>query len=353
LIEVSATVFQPLILDSTGDRGLMTLSELLGLDDRLPIHPTYALGSVLRIARAPRQELPLRRYVSRKKHDEAVEVIGFSSTCEFSDAQIRDWAPEVYARNPDTVYRFAEEFLIRALHFRIGDLAIATNIARPGSVLFEEAISQRATNLSQDGQAFSWAFREIVEYIHSRGWPPLGEIELPTVVNWLENLPGYSMGKAKGRVSRAVGALSYLIEGRPSDHGQVDLVWALLGLEALYGFGNQGLRAQLTDKTEVLLGPRVSDKKHFGAIYDYRSRFIHGDIDFPPCYRLFEDPESDDDFASQTYECWTIASAVLLSSLQELVRRNASNLEFRYTVSTSEASPKLDKSTDSLTLQSP
>lgn len=334
MITVSASVFQPLILDSSEGRGQKIVSELVELDDKLSIHPAYALGSTLRIAQISAMDRAgrLDRIVSRIKHDELVEVLGFSATCHFSESSIREWAPDAYVQEPQSLHRFSEEFLIRALHFRIGDLAIATNIARPGAVQFEKAISQRGTKLSKDGQAFSWILGEIQHHAESKGWPPLRALELSSVVNWMANLPGYSSGTSKGRVSRALSALSYIVEGRPSDHSQVDLVWALLGLEALYGFGNQGLRAQLTEKTEVLLGPRQSDKKHFGAMYDYRSRFIHGDLDFPPSYRLFEDPEGDDEFAFQTYECWTVASAVLISSLQELVRRNAFDLEFGYAV---------------------
>lgn len=56
------------------------------------------------------------------------------------------------------------------------------------------------------------------------------------------------------------------------------------GLEALYCQGNSNLPGQLNVKSTLLLGDRVSFKKDFNKMYDYRSRFVHGDLNFQDQY---------------------------------------------------------------------
>ena len=74
-------------------------------------------------------------------------------------------------------------------------------------------------------------------------------------------------------------ALSYAAPGSVDSESSLNLAWVLLGLEALYCTGNVGLREQLVAKSELVLGPRVENKKAFGAMYDFRSRLLHGDMD--------------------------------------------------------------------------
>ena len=90
----------------------------------------------------------------------------------------------------------------------------------------------------------------------------------------------------RGRVGRAISASSYLIKQQAYDVSPVDLVWALLAIEALSATGNEGLKNQLMTKSELLLGKRFAYKKRFQRIYDFRSRFVHGDIDFGVEYSL-------------------------------------------------------------------
>jgi hypothetical protein len=115
-----------------------------------------------------------------------------------------------------------------------------------------------------------------------------------------------------------------------SSTSSIDLVWILLGLEALYSKGNVGLKEQLLGKTEALLGPRTENKKAFGTVYDFRSRFLHGDVDLPLRFTEFDAVQKYEDFHVELSRNEHLALAVLLSTLQWMVSRNATELVFEY-----------------------
>lgn len=160
------------------------------------------------------------------------------------------------------------------------------------------------------------------------GWPPTRVLPLREVLAWMEDVPGWNRGFGQGRVGRAVAAFSHIVSlrgGFDAEH----LLWALMGLEALYAYGKEGLRAQLVAKSQVLLGPPTSDKKRFGKMYDYRSRLVHGDLDLPFAGRRLSDDEARH-FTHETDESGRLATVVLLASIQALIARNWHALEFDY-----------------------
>jgi hypothetical protein len=101
-------------------------------------------------------------------------------------------------------------------------------------------------------------------------------------------------------------------------------------LEAIYAEGASGLRQQLVAKTHALFGPPQTHKKAFGSMYDFRSRFVHGDVDFPLAY-----DQRDYDQLGFTEEVETaieVALAVLLATLQAMARSGSHRLTFTYVV---------------------
>lgn len=102
----------------------------------------------------------------------------------------------------------------------------------------------------------------------------------------------------------------------------------MLGLEALYARGTDGIGRQLTERTELLLGPRVEHKRAVSNLYAYRSRFLHGDEDLPLGFNVDSFERIDRPLEVKNYEHWGYACAILLASIQELVQRNQHTLEF-------------------------
>ena len=104
----------------------------------------------------------------------------------------------------------------------------------------------------------------------------------------------------------------------------------MVGLEALYNSGREGLAAQFRDKVWVLLGKDQARQKAFSRLYDYRSRFVHGS-GFPLVYC----PWDSDDYASlviKAEEEENLAVALLIATLQSMVRDGIQELPFRWTL---------------------
>jgi hypothetical protein len=107
------------------------------------------------------------------------------------------------------------------------------------------------------------------------------------------------------------------------------MFWALLGLEALYGRGRDGLADQLRSKSEVFLGAPAAHRRVISKMYDFRSRFIHGDLDVPFQAAPFDELSG---FTERLDEAELTGIALLVSSLQTLAAANQQELEFKYTL---------------------
>ena len=216
----------------------------------------------------------------------------------------------------------------------IGELALAANVAQPGSLdieggqlVFDGRFEQRRLRAYTNQLGFA------TDEVASIGWPKLQHLAVGAVWRWMGRLEGFDKGLPKGRGGRALAAFSQLIKGGIAENSPIDLIWILVGLEALYGHGNVGLKAQLIEKSQMLLGRPTAFRKRFDGMYDYRSRFVHGDLDIPLSHWLYRGGTETNKFELETYETWTVAAAVLVASLQELVLRGWSEPAFGYVVS--------------------
>ena len=220
----------------------------------------------------------------------------------------------------------------------VADILFATHIALPGILdaspgfLFMGANGDR---IPTDGMSSDLS--RVVLKAKEYNWPPILDLSVIQVLQWLHRLPGFTQGLGKGAVGRAVAALSYLInlQGSAFDTNELDLIWALLGLEAVYGRESAGSKTQLLQKSEVLLGKRKTHKKILGRIYDTRSRLLHGDLDIPLGYynQLGYDNSRTYDFLKQQEEDILFATSVLLSTIQHLIVENRHSIQFSYIIS--------------------
>ncbi len=211
---------------------------------------------------------------------------------------------------------------------KVSTAAFAAQIATPGTIALEAPLGFFDDEYVESYKPVSWVLQEAVEFAEKYNWPTLLQLSVDEVVQWLEALPGFLDGQGNGPVGRAVAALSYIVAKEAADHSPIDLAWAMLGLEALYGRGIDSLSRQLAEKTELFLGPRLEHKKSVSMLYDYRSKFLHGSVDLTVAFRQFESAFEDNTFEPEAYEHWGFASAVLVASLQQLVRRGWHSLEF-------------------------
>lgn len=223
---------------------------------------------------------------------------------------------------------YAEANLESALAKAFGDIVVAAHIARPGSLEVDAVYS--VDGWRRVIPEFRTVLPFAVEEARELQWPTIESLRLRDVWDWLVSIPGLKRGVPELPAGRAVAALSHLISSGSRSRSVEDLVWALVGLESLYAKGNTGLISQLAEKTEVVLGKRKIDKKRFTRMYDFRSRFVHGDTSFPLAYSPYDAVEEFEKYSEAAYDSSLLAMATLVASLQDLVKRNAYQFTFVY-----------------------
>jgi len=226
-----------------------------------------------------------------------------------------------------------QEHAISVLEMEAHYLLLAANIARPGSLSVVGGYSFLNGQPIGETQAFfADDLFAAVQVSREKRWPQMPSPSLKETWEWLVASGALVDGVGVGRLGRALSALSQLTLASNLDHSSIELAWIMLGLEALYARGNVGLKEQLLAKTEAVLGPRTENKKLFGAVYDFRSRLIHGDVDIPLRFTTFDGVEKYEKFQSERYEHEALATAVLIATLQWMIKRNEHRLEFEYAV---------------------
>jgi len=218
------------------------------------------------------------------------------------------------------------------LHATLIDLFLASSIARPGAFYLWQAwlFADRKFAGNQHGAMTS--FRDARKRARELQWPPIEMLKTGDVYKWLQEIPGFFGRRSSSRVGRAIAALTHLVTMRSRNENAFALVWALLGLEAIYCNGNIGLKSQLLEKSEAFLGARKENKKRFGWMYDFRSRLIHGDMDI---FFQHNGDDAGDEFEkmwNEINECEALATAVLLATLQRLCVKKIYSIEFQYSL---------------------
>jgi hypothetical protein len=80
------------------------------------------------------------------------------------------------------------------------------------------------------------------------------------------------------------------------------------------------------EKTQLFLGPQKDFKADVKKMYHYRSRLLHGDLDFASAHS----GSSDDEFMNESSRASSVASAIFVATLQQMIIRNLKQLQFHY-----------------------
>lgn len=232
---------------------------------------------------------------------------------------------------PPNLYYLRRSLIMEDVEKNVHHLLLAFSISSPGLLTITDGMSfVDGVRFESIRGVYAEHLYHAVEAAKERKWPEIVELDVRKIWHWLAKVPGIEAGVGTGSLGRALAALTHILRHKATDSGSLQLVWSVLGLEALYAKGNTGLCAQLVGKTEALLGPRLQHKKEFGRMYDFRSRFIHGDIDIPFSYI---DAEPDfERFHSDLFGSEDIALATLLATLQKMATMDLYSLDFSYAV---------------------
>jgi Apea-like HEPN len=120
-------------------------------------------------------------------------------------------------------------------------------------------------------------FEEALDLADYLEWPNLRTIDVAKVWAWAIEQEGFLEGFGGGTTGRALDAFAHLFASPRADEATM-LLWSLVGIEAIYVRGRQGLLEQVRDKGQIHLGKQEAYRKKISRMYDFRSRFVHGDL---------------------------------------------------------------------------
>lgn len=212
------------------------------------------------------------------------------------------------------------------------DIAIVANIARPGSLEFGRGtlFQDDEYKCTTDKMGNVHLLREAVQVADSIGWPSLQTFDFAQVWLWASKQQGFIEGFGGGPTGRALNAFASLFQ---SEDETINLLWALVGIEAMYTRGQGALQEQVKAKSQAFLGKQEAHKKRIGQMYDFRSKFVHGDLDFSGRYPLRDASSEFMKYTGDLFASIELAEAILLATLQKLVELDWKGLTFSYQVS--------------------
>ena len=315
--------------DLSRERHEATLRELTAPGFTLPFHAQYIDAVNVSFATGPLASSDEEMF--RKWEKPGSKRSRLIASCEMTIdmAKVREWRSGM-ENTDEPVFRFifAAQEMIRA----VAALIIVANLARPGSLEIGAGAIVFGDGYSHPLQPARNDLGLVVEVVRALGWPAMRDLTIRETWDWCRRLPGFVAGCPTSRGGRALTAFSYQIKEKPADFSPMDLVWAMVGLEALFGHGKEGLRKQISDKSQALLGRPTAFKRRFESMYDYRSRFVHGDLDVPLPLFLYSGSEATSRFEGESYDATAAATGVLIASLQELIVRGWREPVFSYAV---------------------
>lgn len=240
---------------------------------------------------------------------------------ESSDGRPDDWPLKERQKLFEVV--FAEECK-RAIQIFV----VAMNIARPGVLKLGGGICLMDDRpVLQTGpilHGIDVAFREATE----RGWPDFLELDPVDTWKWAIRQRGFLDGTSDTPIGRALTAYSNLF-GEAFSNGEIEeLVWSLIGLEALYTRNEGSVLNQIVENCALLVPGANEYKKKIKKLYGFRSRLLHGQKNIPNKFNADHATPEIERIRESHYATRLLGTAVLVASLQCLVHRKLDLLDF-------------------------
>jgi len=217
------------------------------------------------------------------------------------------------------------DFNVEVSRLVIRKLGLLINLSYEMSLDFMNGILVDPKENLFIGSTDIWHSHFDFAYTHTSkmNWPSLKGISISTTIDWLLDNDIPLNGTSNSKASRAVNALSHLF----SDLSEKDssfLFWSMLGIEALLAEGNENISSQIHQKAILILGEPKEFKKKLKQLYNYRSRLVHGETNFPAKFTY-----DGDEFDAEYWDYLAFSGSILLSLIRKLIVENKIKFSFQ------------------------
>lgn len=211
------------------------------------------------------------------------------------------------------------------------DLFLITNVSYPGCLsLGAGKILLNRKKIVKKIKRLHSPFAEIfINTVTNRHiGPVLQTIPLQQSWDWFLQRTNFFEGTSKHAVDRALNALSFTVNANNHE----ELLYTLIGLEALYNNNEVNINSimkQIYIKTKILLQDGKDYKKSLKFMYEVRSSFIHGSLNFRNKHTFDYDNE---EFNEKFYKALMTSLSVLIASIQKLILADSNGIEENYSI---------------------
>jgi Apea-like HEPN len=326
-IEIYQGVLLPLTVEPVESVDLFKalLSDLDGMEIDLPIDSEVKVRVKIKQIKTLNEDKK-KLWALFKTYGRKEIFLKFSSTIYFKDQDFNEFESEGISSN-DAYIKYA---LSPNFEKRYYDFMLALDIARIGAFRHGVGLMYINDKFSSQLNKLNFHSESVLEFSLQKKWPALESLDILKTWDWYmtKAFPKGVDELPDSNLSRAINAFSHLYSS--SDSEMEYLFWAMVGIEALYVEGKEGISEQVKRKAQIFLGEIMEHKRILTNMYNYRSSLVHGTKNFPNFFHIHDGLDSYEKFVEEFGEVLTTAQAVLAATLQKMAKLGLSELKFEY-----------------------
>ncbi len=264
----------------------------------------------------------------------------------FEDMTEEDFTKARYSRKPDQrififvdfdsgslTYDNSKRMALDIVEQHICAFFLSMNLACPGSLDFEySALTQ---DVNQGIRLSALLLAHVWSDSNQLNWPNLTPISLGIATIWIDNVLNFPNQVAETTTQRAIFALLYYSSQRNVDPQRI--IWLSHALESLFDTPHEAVSKALLSRIYLLIGyPNANSRiisRKIKEFYELRSRFVHGDYAIVhPSGNGSLDIRAENTM-TELMDQESTGLLVLMAAIQEMARRNWTELKFEEVVS--------------------
>lgn len=235
----------------------------------------------------------------------------------------------LFVKHNDDFLDVTDVLLRSHIEKRVSDLIVVLAIAKKGIIECTGGQIYINRKFISKMPILIHSINSAIKITEKYKWPVIRNMPIKQVWLWYSSFSQETDGLSFSRIGRALNAYSQLFSTQGGEDEQAELFWTLLGIEAIYVQDKENILQQVNENSELFLGKRIEFKKAFKELYDYRSRFVHGDLNINNKFLLKDGTTEFLDGIYKFYEKQGYAGAILLATFQKLIRLNKREIEFK------------------------
>ena len=213
------------------------------------------------------------------------------------------------------------------LEMFIHEVFLIANLSVPGSVSFRGSVDQGrfSSEITLDGSVFELAWMHALD----GRWPANEALSRQDVLGWFKSLNLSCKQLPESGIEKALYALLHIAK---NDQQIESIVWIFHGLEGLVSSNPGGNFSAMIRRLSAILDLKSSQqkilKKRLTEMYQMRSAFVHGGyaVPHPLCNEVVD--KRLDDQLGKLYGLITFGVALLVATLQVLIKKQIVKLQF-------------------------